>query len=93
MAHVVVTGSSGHLGEALVRVLREARGWLGWRMFPGIDRVYVNNRARSRLGWVPRYDFRHVLDCLKGGEDPRSPLARAIGAKGYHDQPTGVYTL
>jgi hypothetical protein len=28
----------------------------------------------------------------KAGEDPRSPLARAIGAKGYHDKPTGVYT-
>jgi hypothetical protein len=33
-----------------------------------------------------------VLDALKSGEDPRSPLARAIGAKGYHDEPTGVYT-
>jgi hypothetical protein len=43
-ARVLVTGSSGHLGEA------------------------------------------------KAGEDPSSPLARAIGAKGYHDRPTGVYT-
>ena len=37
-------------------------------------------------------DVRAVLDALKAGEDPRSPLARAIGAKGYHDKPTGVYT-
>ncbi len=63
----------------------------GWRMFPTVGRVYVNARARADLGWSPRYDFRAVLDALKAGEDPRSPLARAIGAKGYHDEPTGVY--
>jgi UDP-glucose 4-epimerase len=63
-----------------------------WRMFPAIGRVYVNARARADLGWTPRHDFRSVLDALKSGEDPRSPLARAIGMKGYHDQPTGVYT-
>jgi nucleoside-diphosphate-sugar epimerase len=64
----------------------------GWRMFPSIGRVYVNASARAELGWTPRRDFRSVLDALKSGEDPRSPLARAIGAKGYHDKPTGVYT-
>jgi UDP-glucose 4-epimerase len=64
----------------------------GWRLFPAIDRVYVNARARAELGWAPRYDFRAVLDALKADEDPRSPLARAVGAKGYHDRPTGVYT-
>jgi UDP-glucose 4-epimerase len=64
----------------------------GWRMFPSIGRVYDNARARADLGWSPSYDFRAVLDALKRGEDPRSPLARAIGAKGYHDKPTGVYT-
>jgi len=30
---------------------------LGWKMFPHIDRVYVNDRARAQLGWRPRYDF------------------------------------
>ena len=64
----------------------------GWRMFPSIGRVYVNARARSDLGWSPRYDFSAVLDALTAGQDPRSPLAQAIGAKGYHDRPTGVYT-
>ena len=64
----------------------------GWRMFPAVGRVYVNARARAGLGWTPRHDFRSVLDALKSGEDPRSPLARAIGMKGYHDKPTGVYT-
>jgi nucleoside-diphosphate-sugar epimerase len=55
-----------------------------WSLFPEIDRVYVNSRARSALGWQPRYDFRHVLDCLKEGRDFRSPLAREVGSKGYH---------
>ncbi|MGC1371470.1 MAG: NAD(P)-dependent oxidoreductase [Candidatus Sulfotelmatobacter sp.] len=56
----------------------------GWKMFPGIDRVYVNEFARNELGWRPRYDFRYVLERLKSGEDPRSELARAVGSKGYH---------
>jgi UDP-glucose 4-epimerase len=65
----------------------------GWRMFGQIDRVYVNARARADLDWDPVYDFRRVLDLLKDGEDPRSPLAQAIGAKGYHAVSTGVYTV
>ena len=64
----------------------------GWRMFPSISRVYVNARARAELGWSPRYDYRAVLDALARDEDPRSPLARSVGAKGYHEEPTGVYT-
>jgi nucleoside-diphosphate-sugar epimerase len=64
----------------------------GWRLFPGIDRVYVNARARAELGWRPRYDFRGLLDALRRDEDPRSQLARDVGAKGYHEGPTGVYT-
>jgi nucleoside-diphosphate-sugar epimerase len=65
----------------------------GWTMFGVIDRVYVNERARAALGWRPRYDFRTVLDRLKAGQDPRSPLAQAVGAKGYHAVPTGPYTV
>ncbi len=64
-----------------------------WTMFPSIERVYVNERARRELGWSPRHDFRHALDRLSQGEDPRSPLARAVGAKGYHPVSTGVYTV
>ena len=56
----------------------------GWKMFPRIDRVYVNDRARDELGWRPRYDFRQVVACLKVGDAPWSAIARAVGAKGYH---------
>lgn len=57
---------------------------LGWRMFPRIERVYNNALARRELGWQPRFDFAHALAALTRNEDPRSPLARAIGIKGYH---------
>ena len=55
----------------------------GWRMFPGINRVYDNARARAELGWDPAYDFARLLRSLANGEDPRSPLAVAVGSKGY----------
>jgi len=64
----------------------------GWALPTRIDRVYVNARARAHLGWRPAWDFQAVLDALARDEEPRSPLARAVGAKGYHDGPTGVYT-
>ena len=56
----------------------------GWKMLPSIDRVYVNERARTELGWQPKYDFRYLIGRLARGEDTRSPLARLIGTKGYH---------
>lgn len=56
----------------------------GWRFFPELDRVYVNERARRVLDWEPRCDFRHVLDCLRAGIDFRSALALKVGSKGYH---------
>ena len=57
----------------------------GWSMFPEIDRVYVNERARIDLGWRPRHDFANLIARIGAGEDHRSPLALAVGAKGYHD--------
>ena len=65
---------------------------LGWTMFPSIERVYDNARARRELGWAPRHDFAHALERLAAGGDPRSPLAIAVGAKGYHPVSTGPYT-
>jgi nucleoside-diphosphate-sugar epimerase len=58
----------------------------GWRMPPGIDRVYVNDKARAELGWQPRHDFAGVVARLAADGDVLSPLADAIGAKGYHDR-------
>ncbi|MDA0171343.1 NAD(P)-dependent oxidoreductase [Solirubrobacter taibaiensis] len=66
---------------------------LGWQMFAAIERVYVNAAARGDLGWEPRYDFAYALERLAAGEDWRSALTHAIGAKGYHAEPTGVYTV
>jgi UDP-glucose 4-epimerase len=60
-----------------------------WKVTPSIDRVYVNARARDELGWRPRHDFQALIDRLKKGEDMRSPLARLIGAKGYHGERFG----
>ena len=60
----------------------------GWTLPPRIDRVYDNARARAELGWTPRHDFRSVLDRLQADEDPRSALARTVGAKGYHRRGT-----
>ncbi|MET3653314.1 NAD-dependent epimerase/dehydratase family protein [Dyella japonica] len=58
----------------------------GWTMTQGIDRVYVNQRARDELGWTPRHDFAALIARLVAGEDIRSPLARLIGSKGYHGE-------
>lgn len=58
----------------------------GWRMFPEIERVYVNERARTHLGWRPKYDFDHVLRSLRENTDVRSPLAQQIGSKAYHSR-------
>ncbi len=58
----------------------------GWTMFPSVDRVYVNARARNDLGWRPRHDFASIIERLKSGGPLASPLARTIGAKGYHAQ-------
>lgn len=60
---------------------------LGWRPPDSIDRVYVNQHARDRLGWAPEHDFARLLWALQRGQDPRSALARSVGAKGYHRQP------
>jgi nucleoside-diphosphate-sugar epimerase len=63
---------------------RDAYARLGWRMAERIDRVYDSARARADLGWRPRHDFAAVLARARDEGDVRSPLARTIGAKGYH---------
>jgi UDP-glucose 4-epimerase len=58
----------------------------GWSMFPSIDRVYVNDRARHELGWRPVFDFARILEDLATTGDAGSELARAVGSKGYHEE-------
>jgi UDP-glucose 4-epimerase len=65
----------------------------GWRMFPAFERVYDNARARRELGWAPRYDFGSAIARLAADEEWRSPLAVAVGSKGFHPEPDGVYTM
>jgi UDP-glucose 4-epimerase len=62
----------------------------GWSMPSSIDRVYVNERARTELGWLPRYDFHCIIESLSRIEDFRSPLAIAVGSKGYHAKADAV---
>jgi UDP-glucose 4-epimerase len=56
----------------------------GWTMPRTIDRVYVNELARTQLEWRPRHDFQSAIRSLRARQDFRSPLAQAVGAKGYH---------
>jgi UDP-glucose 4-epimerase len=58
----------------------------GWEMLPVLDRVYDNERARRLLGWRPQYDFRQAIAAVAAGAEWRSPLACAVGSKGYHRQ-------
>jgi UDP-glucose 4-epimerase len=61
----------------------------GWQMFPSLDRVYVNARAKLELGWEPKYNFDWALQQLREDQHPSSELARTVGKKGYHSEPTG----
>lgn len=71
-----------------VAALLRERGWAA----PAVDRVYSSARAVTDLGWAPVWDPESVAARVRDGSAPRSPLADAVGAKGYHAGPTGVYT-
>jgi len=74
---------------------REVFAARDWHMLADIERVYVNQRARERLGWQPQYDFTRAIEDLRHGRDHRSALARRIGTKGYHniDYPDGIFPV
>ena len=55
----------------------------GWTLPDAIDRVYVNDKARTELGWAPKFDFASSIERLRNDEDFRSALSRVVGAKGY----------
>ena len=65
----------------------------GWRMFPNIDRVYVNAKARKELGWKPEHDFAWALERLSTGLSASSELARAVGMKGLPQMPASMRQL
>jgi len=68
----------------LVREYEPVYAARGWSMFPSIDRVYDNGRARRDLGWRPAFDFARIVRDLESGGPAGSALSRAIGSKGYH---------
>ncbi len=73
--------------EVVRRVIPEVESTyaaLSFRLPDTIGRVYDNGRARAALGWQPQHDFASALQQLKRGEPWGSPLAREVGAKGYH---------
>ncbi len=78
--------------DAPAVVSLRAPGWeaeyaeRGWRMFPRIDRVYDNALARRELGWRPQWSFQCVVQRLRETGDISGPLAKRIGAKGYHSE-------
>lgn len=88
----LATGAPSVFARLFPGIAEDYRRW-GWRMLPALDRVYDNTRARRDLGWRPRYDFEEVVELVRSGGHPRSPLAETVGTKGYHATPTGVYTL
>lgn len=122
---ILVTGSSGHLGEALVRALRATAhevvgldltaspftGKVGTitdrdfvrRCLRGMDAViHTATLHKPHVGTHSRQDFVDTnitgtlnlleeavsagVSSFKAGDDPLSPLARAVGSKGYHDR-------
>ena len=67
----------------------------GYRMFPAIDRVYVNTAARADLRWRPVYDFARILGQIAEGDPVGSALSRQVGIKGYHgaEYADGIYPV
>jgi len=102
LARYIISGTTAFAPDDVARLAVDAPGVVrrlfpdqeaeydrrGWATLPRIDRVYVNDRARTELGWTPHH-FRSVLDRLKADEDPPSVLTRTVGAKGYPDASRG----
>lgn len=58
----------------------------GWKIFPQIERVYVNSKARQDLDWHPVYTIERILGELSDGKLPKSAISMQIGSKGYHQE-------
>ena len=59
---------------------------LGWRMFPTIDRVYMNERARIELGWTPQSRLRASLGVAGRGRACAKCSRAGDRFEGYHDE-------
>ncbi|MEM6463796.1 MAG: NAD(P)-dependent oxidoreductase [Pseudomonadota bacterium] len=79
------TDASGVLQRRLPALAAEYRR-RGWKMFPQIDRVYVNDRARAELGWTPAYNHDVLLERLKADKPVLGSMAATVGIKGYHTE-------
>jgi nucleoside-diphosphate-sugar epimerase len=64
----------------------------GWKLPARLDRVYDSRKAISELKWTPEYIFERAVELVTEGKDWKSPLTGRMGMRGYHAQPTGVYT-
>jgi UDP-glucose 4-epimerase len=83
---VLVTGSAGHLGEALVRTLG-ARGdeVVALDVLPSAFTTHTGSITDHEFGWQPRYDFKSIVATLAQGSSHISPVTAKVGLKGYHD--------
>lgn len=64
----------------------------GWKLPSRLDRVYDSSKAIADLKWAPKYTFERAVELVNEGKDWKSPLTDQVGKRGYHAQPTGVYT-
>ena len=55
----------------------------GWRFPRRLDRVYVNARARTELGWRPEFDLGAVSELVAASGSVRTPLSQVVGSKEY----------
>lgn len=50
-------------------------------------RSRLHEPTRPRGSWLgAEYSFERAIQRVDRGEDPRGPLAQAVGSKGYHDE-------
>lgn len=64
----------------------------GWKLPSRLDRVYDSSKAVADLKWAPQYTFERAVELINGGKDWKSSLTDQVGKRGYHAEPTGVYT-
>jgi nucleoside-diphosphate-sugar epimerase len=81
-----LTKDAGAVVSSIYPDFKKLYAQSNWKLTPALDRVYVNKKACDELGWRPKYDFQHVLDCLKNNKDFNSQLSKELGIKGYHDE-------